>query len=335
MGWSPICHPSVSGKTDNVNRIWFMFVLGYFMLAPWNVDMHLKLRHLEVFNALMEAGSVSHAAERLGVTQPAVSVALATLERELGFRLFHRSRGTFAPTEEARLFHGEAEQGLLAVSRVRQRAQDIARGRAGGLTIASNGAVAINLLPGLIAGFQRDRPEIRVDLQIRTSRQIATLVTGRQVDIGLIDAPVPVAGLVSDVFRLRCVCIMAESDALSHETVVRPSLLAGRSVIAITGDHPIDRRLERLMADADLAVERRVSAAYFAIARNLVSAGAGVALVDEINGCAKLGDGVVWRPFEPRMDFDLAIITAKDRANSGLCAEFLDLLRTQLSGGWA
>ena len=60
--------------------------------------MPLKIRHLEVFDALVEAGSVSRAADRLNLTQPAVSIALSKLEADLGFRLFHRERGYFAPT---------------------------------------------------------------------------------------------------------------------------------------------------------------------------------------------------------------------------------------------
>ncbi|MCE8514278.1 LysR family transcriptional regulator [Ruegeria pomeroyi] len=58
--------------------------------------MHLKLRHLEVFHALMEKSSVSKAADRLHLTQPAISIALSRLEDMLGFPLFHRSKVLFA-----------------------------------------------------------------------------------------------------------------------------------------------------------------------------------------------------------------------------------------------
>ncbi|MEM6943957.1 MAG: LysR family transcriptional regulator [Pseudomonadota bacterium] len=203
--------------------------------------MHLTVRHLEVFNALMEAGSVSNAARRLNVTQPAVSVALANLERELGFRLFQRRRGFFAPTDEALLLHAEAERGLIALDQVRRRATAIRAGAIGGLTVATNGVAAVNLLPRLIADFCENHPGIQVDLRIRSSRRIASLVSEGQADIGLIDAPVPVAGLESRIFRLPCVCILREDDPLSAEPVIRPDLLAGRPIIGITGDHPLSR----------------------------------------------------------------------------------------------
>jgi len=90
--------------------------------------MHIKLRHLEVFNALFEAGSVSRAAERLNLSQPAVSIALSNLEDQTGFRLFHRDRGFFAPTNEALLLRDEVQQGITALARVDKRAEEIRSG---------------------------------------------------------------------------------------------------------------------------------------------------------------------------------------------------------------
>jgi len=296
--------------------------------------MHLKIRHLEVFSALMQAGSVSSAAQRLNVTQPAVSVALSNLERELGFRLFERSKGFFAPTREAQLLYAEAEQGLSAFSRIERRATEIREGRVGSITIASNGAPAINLMPWLIADFQREYPGIHIDLRVLISRLTASLVSSRQVDIGLIETPVPVAGLEVELFRLPCVCIMREDDPLAAEAVVTPRLLDGRAVIAITGDHLVDRRLDSALAEAGVTVQRRVSCFYFAIARNLVRNGSGVALVDFVNGRTDLRDGIVSRPFEPRIDFELAMIVPQGHPRDGVAEKFrLRLRESFLAGG--
>ena len=292
--------------------------------------MHLKMRQLEVFNALMEAGSVSRAAERLNLTQPAVSVALANLEQELGFSLFHRSKGYFAPTGEAHLLHTEAEQSLMAIERVENRAQEIRAGAVGGVSIASNGAAAINLLPWVIAEFQQVHPGVKIDLKIRSSRQIAAWVLGRQIDIGLIDAPVPVTGLDAEVLKVPCVCIMPETDPLAGERRITPAHLAGRSVIAITGDHSIDRLVDHHLSDAGVSAKRLISCSYFAIARNLVRAGAGLAIVDSINGLADLGDGVCWRPFEPAIDFELALILAPHPPLHQSAKAFVNLLRERL-----
>ena len=292
--------------------------------------MQLKLRHLEVFTALLEAGSVSRAAERLNLSQPAVSIALGNLEAELGFRLFHRERGYFAPTAEAMQLHDEVAQGLRAVARIERRAAEIRTGATGGVSIATNGALAINFLPRLIAGFRSDNPGVGVELRVHSSRQIAAWVAAGQIDIGLIDPPVPVAGLSAETFRLECVCVMRAEDPLAAEPVVTPQHLRDRSIVGVTGDHAVDRQLEALLSRTGTPVKREATSYFFAIGRNIVAAGGGVAIIDPVNGKADLGDGVVWRRFEPRIEHETAMITAKDQRRGAAAKAVRQLVREGL-----
>lgn len=293
--------------------------------------MRIKLRHLEVFNALIEAGSVSRAAQRLNLSQPAVSIALSNLEEDLGYRLFHRDRGFFAPTNEAMLLHEEVRQGLAALARIEQRSDEIRSGAAGGIVIATNGAMSVNFLPAVIAEFQRDYPGTHVELRVHSSRRIASWVSSRQVDIGLIDAPVPVAGLSAELFDMECVCIMRESDPLTAYKVITPSLLDGRPIIAITGDHSVDRQLEQVMAQADARLRHTGSSYFYAIARNLVAAGDSVSVIDPINGTAPLGDGVIWRPFKPAILHELAMITSRGHPLGIAAARIQTRIRRKLA----
>ncbi len=292
--------------------------------------LRIKVRQLEVFSALMESGSVSGAAEQLSLSQPAISIALSNLEEAVGFRLFHRTRGFFAPTTEANLLHAETELGLLAFSRVERCALDIEAGIVGNIAIASNGAAGINLLPKLIAEFRQQHPGISIDLKIRSSRKIANWVSGRQVDIGLIDMPVRVTGLRSEEFSYPCVCVMKETDELTKYEVITPELLNGKAVIGVTGDHEIDRELDRLLAERSCTADRRLTGSYFAIIRNMVRDGAGVALIDAINGCMDLPDGVVWRVFKPTINFQLALLTPIDIESSKPVESFLKQLRSRM-----
>lgn len=282
--------------------------------------MRVKLRQLEVFNALIEAGSVSRAALRLNLSQPAVSIALANLEEDLGYRLFHRDRGFFAPTNEAMLLHEEVRQGLDAMARIEQRSDEIRTGKSGGIIIGTNGAMSLNFLPQVIAEFQHSFPGTFIDLRVRSSRQVASWVSSRQVDIGLIDAPVPVAGLNAELFLMECVCILRESDPLASQTVITPEHLTDRPVIAVTGDHVVDRQLTQIMVQADARLNHNASSYFYAIARQLVAAGAGLAIVDPANGKAPLNDRVIWRPFSPAIHHELVMITSRDHP-LGLAAE--------------
>lgn len=284
--------------------------------------MRLKLRQLEVFDALIEAGSVSRAAARLNLSQPAVSIALSNLEAELGYRLFHRDRGFFAPTNEAMLLHEEVRRGLESLARIEQRSDEIRSGLSGRIVIGTNGAMSINFLPERVARFQARYVGTFVDLRVRSSRQVATWVSSRQVDIGLIDAPVPVAGLNAEMFEMECVCILRADDPLAGEEVIRPRHLSDRPVIAITGDHTVDRQLTRIMTRADARLFHSASSYFYAIARKMVAAGGGIGIIDPVNGKADLHDGVVWRPFKPAILHELVLITSRDHP-LGLAAEHM------------
>ena len=225
--------------------------------------MQIKQRHLEVFDAIIAAGSISRAATQLNLSQPAVSIALANFEELIGFKLFQRDRGFFAPTREALLLQDEMAQGLLALSRVSQRISEIRAGTAGSVRIATNGAMAIHFLPPLIAAYQRDHSDVNIDILVRSSRQIADWVSSRQIDIGLIDTPVPVAGLNAKLFSLECVCVMHQDDPLAKKDVVYPNDLAERSIVSITGQHMVDRQLDAYLAHAGVTVERYISSYFF------------------------------------------------------------------------
>lgn len=288
--------------------------------------MQIKQRHLEVFDAIIAAGSISRAAAQLNLSQPAVSIALANFEESIGFKLFQRDRGFFAPTREALLLQDDMAQGLLALSRVSQRISEIRTGSTGSVRIATNGAMAIHFLPPLIAAYQRDHSDVNIDILVRSSRQVAEWVSSRQIDIGLIDTPVPVAGLNATLFSLECVCVMHQDDPLATKDIIHPTDLTGRSIVSITGQHMVDRQLDTSLTTAGVTVERHISSYFFAIARNIIAVGNEIAIIDPTNGKANLNDGVTWRPFAPRIDHELAIITPSDQPLGQAAGGLYDLI---------
>jgi len=292
--------------------------------------MQIIQRHLEVFDAIIAAGSISRAATQLNLSQPAVSIALANFEELIGFKLFQRDRGFCAPTREALLLQDEMAQGLLALSRVSQRVSEIRAGSVGSVRIATNGAMAIHFLPPLIAAYQRDHSDVNIDILVRSSRQVADWVSSRQIDIGLIDTPVPVAGLNAALFNLECVCVMHEDDPLAVKRLISPTDLAGRSIVAITGQHMVDRQLDALLTAAGVTVERHISSYFFAIARNIIAVGNEIAIIDPTNGKANLNDGVTWRPFAPRVNHEMAIITPSDQPLGQAAGGLYDLITQSL-----
>ncbi len=292
--------------------------------------MHLKLRQLAVFHAVMEEGSVSKAAERMGLTQPAVSIALTTLEETLGYSLFNRSKGYFVPRPEAEQLHEDAELAILAFERFASHAQMIGKGEAGVVRMGSIGATAFHFLPGVISTYTARRDRIEVQLQVRSSTQIAYLVGNGQIDIGLVEAPVAAHSVTARDFAIPCVCILRGDDPLAEKPVITPADLAERRLISVYEDHQLDRQLKSAFVAAGVPWYSQIRCYFFAIMRSLVANGTGVAVVDAINGCAELNDGVVWRPFRPDLVFEMAVITRADTALQAPTVEFLEMTIARL-----
>jgi DNA-binding transcriptional LysR family regulator len=149
----------------------------------------MDTRQLTAFCAVVERKSFSQAAERLGVTQPAVSLQIRSLEERLGQRLLDRSGRRVEPTEAGlRLYRGA--QRLLALEQ--QLVEDVA-GEAEGdlrgqLTIGAATGPGATAVPVLLCEFQRENPEVRVELTISDTQHVVEAVATRELELGVVGA---------------------------------------------------------------------------------------------------------------------------------------------------
>ena len=95
----------------------------------------MNLRQCEVFRAVMTASSITEAADRLGITQPAVSKMLAQIERDPGFPLFLREHRRLVPTPEAQALFKEVERAFLGLEHLTRFARDLKGPRQGHLDL--------------------------------------------------------------------------------------------------------------------------------------------------------------------------------------------------------
>jgi len=149
----------------------------------------MDTRQLAAFCAVVERKSFSQAAERLGVTQPAVSLQIRSLEERLGQQLFDRSGRRVEPTEAGlRLYRGA--QRLLSLER--QVLEDVAgepegplRGQ---LAIGASTGPGGTVVPVLLCEFAEAHPEVTVDLSISDTQTIVDRVARRELELGIVGA---------------------------------------------------------------------------------------------------------------------------------------------------
>src|SRR5215471_3779503 len=149
----------------------------------------MDTRQLAAFCAVVERRSFSQAAERLRLTQPAISLQVRALEKRLGTKLFDRSGRRVEPTEAGwRLYRGA--QRLLALEE--QMVSDVAASAEGELEGelvigASTGPAAV-VLPVLLCEFQREHPGTRVALTVSDTQSVVERVANRQLELGIVGA---------------------------------------------------------------------------------------------------------------------------------------------------
>ncbi|CAP41973.1 LysR family transcriptional regulator [Bordetella petrii] len=172
----------------------------------------METRHLRHFLAVIDHGSVSGAANWLGIAQPALSQSLGRMERELGVQLFERSRRGAAPTPAALSILEDVRVSVARIDAAARRAQDIARGSAGQLTIGLVSSALFDMLPRALRALRREAPGVRVALREMSNAEQAEALANGAIDIGLMHTPVAVAGQMRERLLLRDRLVAAVPD---------------------------------------------------------------------------------------------------------------------------
>lgn len=292
----------------------------------------MDVRLLEAFRAVVDHRSVTAAASAMGVTQPAVSTQIARLEETIGFALFERSGGRLKPTPEGILFYAEATRVLGEVDRLQAATAQIREGQAGRLSIASHPWAAISLLPKLVADFLAQRPGVSVRLISRHSDVVSQLLPSESFDIGIAELPIEETSVKLARYQMRCVVVLPPRHPLAARKVLTPKLLSGLPMVAPARSLQLPPKLIAAFASAGAQLNSVVEAEFLASLCGLVAAGTGWALVDPLSAESFGHLGLVARPFEPAILYEIGVFHRNDREPSTLAASFLDLLEAKLGG---
>ena len=240
----------------------------------------LNLRQIEVFRAIMMAGSISGAGRMLHVSQPAVSRVLALTESRLGYRLFERVKSRLSPTAEARRLYAEVEQVYGGIQRVNDLAASLGQSGAGMLKIVASASFGQRLIPMALERFRGRNAGARVDYRSVTFDELAAYFLSGQADIGISMQPPDHPNLTSvRLARVPVVCVLPPGHPLASHDAVRPEDFSSAAWIGYPRDTPLGRALQPFFGEgphcaAAIEVHSPVTACSF------VQQGLGPALVD-------------------------------------------------------
>lgn len=294
----------------------------------------LNFRLLEAFHAVMISGSASRAAELLGVTQPAVSRAIADLERSTSFALFDRVRGRLVPTPEGQLFFSDVSESFAGLDRLRMSAARIRDYGSGHVRIASLAALGSTLVPRAIRAFRMRHPEIAITLQITSSAQVRDLVVNGQFGIGLAADEVDLSGVDHRVFSsARALCALAPDHKLAHRRVIQAADLHEAPFLALAPDDQARARMFQVFADAGVQPTIVVETPFSNTVCALALEGVGIGLVNPGAAEGFTARGLVLLPFEPAVHFKTFLLFRPDAQKAVLIKHLTaSLLAARTSG---
>lgn len=294
----------------------------------------MNFRQLEAFHAVMISGSASRAAELLQVTQPAVSRAVADLEKSVGFALFDRVRGRLVPTPEGQLFFADVAASFAGLDRLRMSAARIRDFGSGSIRIASLAALGSTLVPRAIRAFRERHPDIAITLHVTSSAQVRALIVSGQFGIGLAADEVDLSGVDHRVFSsARALCAIPPGHPLADRRVIRPTDLIGVPFLALAPEDQARARMGRVFADAGVQPNIVVETPYAATVCALALEGVGIGLVNPgaTEGFAERG--LVLKPFEPEVYFKTFLLFRPDAQKAVLVKHFVAALMDARNSG--
>lgn len=279
----------------------------------------MELKHLHSFVAVAEQLSFIRAANRLHLSQPALSSQIHSLEEELGVQLLFRNRRIVQLTDAGKVFLSEAYAVLQRADEAAERARKAAKGQLGKLSIGFVSSAALEIVPDIVVAFRKKCPEVILDLRnIRTTDQIEGLLN-KSIDIGFVRMPLEHDQLKTTVIhREPFVVIFPGEHPLAHIKQVKLSKLRNERFV-LYGRRWAPGFFDHLMQMCNTAgfspdIVQETGEMYTAI--SLVGAGAGIAILPKSVVLAQ-SCKVVVRPLPYSVgDSEIAIAVARDNRSS-------------------
>jgi DNA-binding transcriptional LysR family regulator len=257
----------------------------------------MDTRQLAAFCAVVERKSFSLAAERLGVTQPAVSLQIRSLEQRLGRQLLDRSGRRVEPTEAGRRLYASAQR-LLALEEhlLEELATEDEGSITGTLELGASTGPGGTVVPVLLCEFQQQHPEVRIRLSISDTQTVVDQVADRMLELGIVGAGRRHRGVVFEpFFRDEVVLACPPQHEFAGATVTlerlkREPLIVmqeGAGVRQVIEDElrKVGTRLRDLDVRLELGLQESV--------RSAVLAGHGVTFISRLAIEADLAAGVI------------------------------------------
>lgn len=283
----------------------------------------MRLRHIEVFHAIMQVGTISGAAQVLHISQPAVTKVLQHAELQLGMPLFERVRGKLYPKPEAHRLFIETEKLNRDLQGIRRLAASL-KGRAlETVRLVSTPTIAISVLPEAMTMWRRAYPETRCELGTHHTSEIVNTLRLGEADLALSLQDPRHPGIVAEPLAQGVMTVIAPAGTWTGDECRQPVSAEGLvgELIGMTDNDPLGELLVASCEAQGIHPVFNTVVQTYQIARSLVEAGAGMAVVDPFTAASASESKLQRRPWAPAIPVQLYLLTASHSPLSHVARE--------------
>ena len=279
----------------------------------------INLGHLQTFVAVLRHGSFSAAAQRLDITQPAVSLQIRQLEKRLGASLIERVGRRARPTAAGSELLAHAEQIQAVVASAVDAVARRATGAVGRVRLGTGATACIFLLPRLLKELRQRFPLLEITVTTGNTADIVKAIEENVLDVGLVT--LPAAGRAFDITPvLNDEFVVIAPHALKLPARVTAAVLATKPVLLFEPGGNTRKITDQWLAASGVALKPVMSLGSVEAIKALVAAGLGCAILPAmaVPNVSERGELIV-RPLSPRLQRTLAVVIRRDkRLHAGL-----------------
>ena len=271
----------------------------------------MRLRHIEVFHAIMQVGTISGAAQVLHISQPAVTKVLQHAELQLGMPLFERVRGKLYPKPEAHRLFAETEKLHRDLQGIRRLAASL-KGRAvETVRLVSTPTIAISVLPQAMSEWRKEFPDTRCELATHHTSEIVNTLRLGEADMALSLQDPRHPGIIAEPIAQGVMTVIAPAGTWRGDEAGLPLTAPGLTgeLIGHADNDPLGEMIVASCEAQGIQPNFRTTVQTYQIARSLVEAGAGVAVVDPFTAALADPAKVQKRQWAPAIPIQLFLLT--------------------------
>jgi DNA-binding transcriptional LysR family regulator len=291
--------------------------------------MNITIRHLRAALAVARHASFRHAADEINLSQPAVSLAIIELERNLGVTLFDRTSRMVRITDVGNTFLASASRVIGDFDRLTQDIGTIALSRRGRVIVGCLSSIAGRVMPEVIRECEQRYPAIEIQIRDDAGSSVLELVRYGEADLGVAvqwkdpHEEMIFEPLLKEAFHVVC----TRDHRLAKMKQVRWQQLSGETMIELTAKSSIYADINDELIRNGVSSRRKISVSQLATVNGMLEAGYGISVLPQLALPVKQHPTLVARPLvDPSVGRTIGVLRRQDKSMSPAAQGFYEVL---------